>query len=366
MTSVRISNLRKVFPDGTIGLHDFSLDVADREFLTFLGPSGCGKTTTLRMIAGLEHPTSGEIHFDGRRVDILTPAERDIAMVFQSYALYPHMTVRQNLEYPLRKRKVAVAERVPRVSAVAAMLKIETLLDRRPKQLSGGQQQRVALGRAVVRDAAALLLDEPLSNLDAELRAHMRTELIQLHRTLGRTMLYVTHDQIEAMTMSTRIAVLSQGRLQQVAAPDDIYRRPANRFVATFVGSPAMNFLEGDLVREGDRLLHRSAQMAIELPPARATELDGKERIGVSAGFRAEDASIVPAGGEMQANASVAVVERTGHEALVWLEAAGARLVVRAATDINVKAGDPVLLTPKPERIHLFDAQLGDRLIGSC
>jgi multiple sugar transport system ATP-binding protein len=366
MTSVRISKLRKVFADGTVGLHDFSLDIADREFLTFLGPSGCGKTTTLRMIAGLEHPTAGEIHFGDRRVDVLTPAERDVAMVFQSYALYPHMTVRQNLEYPLRKRKVAVAERGPRVAAVAAMLKIESLLDRRPRQLSGGQQQRVALGRAVVRDAAALLLDEPLSNLDAELRAHMRTELVQLHRTLGRTMLYVTHDQIEAMTMSTRIAVLSQGRLQQVATPDDVYRRPANRFVATFVGSPAMNFLEGELIREDGRLLHRSAQMTIDLPPGRAAELGGRDWKRLSAGFRAEDASIVPAQGGTQANATVTVVERTGHEALVWLEAAGARLVARAAADIAVKAGDPVLLVPRPEKIHLFDAESGERVIGSC
>ena len=355
MTSVRLDHLQKTFADGTVGLPDFSLTVNDGEFLTFLGPSGCGKTTTLRMIAGLESPTSGAIWFGERRVDELSPAARNVAMVFQSYALYPHMTVRQNLAYPLRKRGVPKAEQAARIDAVADLLKMRPLLDRRPKQLSGGQQQRVALGRAMVRDCDVFLLDEPLSNLDAELRAHMRAELIQLHQRIGRTTIYVTHDQMEAMTMSSRIAVLHQGRLQQVGTPDDIYHRPANRFVAGFVGSPSMNFVAGALV-DGGRF--QSSHLSIVLGAAQQAALAAQNGRAVVAGFRPEALSITQGGGA----ASVAVVEKAGHEALIWLDLKGQRLVTRIHGGQLPSAGDRVGLTALAESAHFFDAESGVRL----
>ena len=354
MTGVRLDHLRKVFPDGTVGLHDFCLDIADGEFLTFLGPSGCGKTTTLRMIAGLETPTSGGILFGDRRVEQLTPASRNVAMVFQNYALYPHMTVRQNLAYPLRKRRVPRAEQVRRIDEVAALLKMAPLLDRRPRQLSGGQQQRVALGRAMVRDCDVFLLDEPLSNLDAELRAHMRTELIQLHQRIGRTTIYVTHDQIEAMTMSTRIAVMHAGTLQQVGTPDEIYHAPANRFVAGFVGSPAMNFVRGHLARGDSGFCFRSAHFDVALDAGQ--QAGGTPDAEVLAGIRPEALSLVPGGGP----ARVIVVEKSGHEALVWLELDGERLVTRNHDGLLPSPGEQVTL--RASSAHLFSPATGLRL----
>jgi len=361
MSSVRLDMLRLVFPDGTVGLHELSLDIADAEFLTFLGPSGSGKTTTLRMIAGLEHPTSGTISFGGRRVDMLSPAARNIAMVFQNYALYPNMTVRRNLEYPLRKRRVPAAERDRRVAWASGLLQIDALLGRRPRQLSGGQQQRVALGRAMVRDSDVLLLDEPLSNLDAELRAHMRAELIQLHRRLGRTMVYVTHDQMEAMTMSTRIAVLSQGRLQQVGPPAEIYAAPANRFVAGFVGSPAMNFLAGRLEQRGDTIWFVSPHLSAALPAHRNAALHDAPA-AVMAGIRPEHLSLAEGPGE----ARVAVVERAGHETLAWFMLGTDRMVARLPPGAALEAGDSAVLSVNAEMLHLFGQQSGERLIGAC
>ena len=246
MAKVTFDRVHKAF-GSFVALEELSLSIQSGEFVSLLGPSGCGKTTTLRMLAGLEQPTRGTISVGDRVVNDLAPGERDIAMVFQSYALYPHMTVAQNIEYPLRKRGVARAQRREQVKRAAAQLQLEALLDRKPRQLSGGQQQRVALGRALVRNPAAFLLDEPLSNLDAKLRAHMRAELIELHQRIGKTMIYVTHDQLEAMTMSDRIAVLDQGRLQQFDTPQEIYRRPVKPFVAGFIGTPAMNFIRGTL-----------------------------------------------------------------------------------------------------------------------
>ena len=355
MSSVRLDALRRVFADGTVGLHGLSLDVADGEFMTFLGPSGSGKTTTLRMIAGLEHPDSGTISFDGRRVDTLSPADRNIAMVFQNYALYPNMTVRRNLEYPLRKRGVPPAEREERVARVSALLKIEPLLARRPRQLSGGQQQRVALGRAMVRDSDVFLLDEPLSNLDAELRAHMRTELIELHRSLGRTMIYVTHDQMEAMTMSTRIAVLSQGRLQQVAPPAEIYAKPANRFVAGFVGSPAMNFLPGELEQCGAASRFTAATLSVALPLQQCAG-------PVIAGIRPEDLELMEGPGE----ARILVVERAGHEVLASFKLGADRLIARLPADTALLAGDSASVSVDGAMVHLFDPETGERLNAGC
>ena len=245
MARVEFRSVTKMFGDETTAVDALDLDVADGELMVLVGPSGCGKSTALRMVAGLEHPTSGVIEIAGRDVAGLSPAARDIAMVFQSYALYPHMTVRKNLAFPLQRRRMAKADVARRVTDVAEMLELTELLGRRPAQLSGGQRQRVAMGRALIREPVAFLLDEPLSNLDAKLRAELRAELKRLHARLETTMIFVTHDQVEAMTLGDRIAVMDRGRLQQVGTPEDIYRKPRNVFVARFVGSPAMNLLPG-------------------------------------------------------------------------------------------------------------------------
>jgi multiple sugar transport system ATP-binding protein len=359
--NVTLSHIQKRFADGTVAVHDFSLEVAAGEFLTFLGPSGCGKTTTLRMIAGLELPTAGAIHFGSRRIDDLAPGDRNVAMVFQSYALYPHMTVAENLAYPLRKRGVPRDERAARVAATAKLLQIEPLLQRRPKQLSGGQQQRVALGRAIIRDPDVFLLDEPLSNLDATLRAYMRAELVQLHRRIGKTMIYVTHDQVEAMTMSTRIAVMHQGRLQQVGTPADVYARPANRFVASFVGTPAMNFVEGALRLEPTGMQFVADGLAVAVD-GRAVDANRP----ALAGFRPEDVSIGPAGeggaGPAHGIGQVLVVEPLGHETLVVLEVGANQLVARCPSGIGLAAGERVGVVLNAGRAHLFDNVSGERL----
>jgi multiple sugar transport system ATP-binding protein len=359
MAAVRLDHLRKEFAGGAVAVEDFSLDIADGEFMTFLGPSGCGKTTTLRMIAGLEAPTGGAISFGDRRVEDLPPGKRNVAMVFQSYALYPHMSVHDNLAYPLKKRGVPRLDRERRVKELARTLRIEDLLGRRPKQLSGGQQQRVALGRAMIRDPEVFLLDEPLSNLDATLRAYMRAELIELHQRIGKTMIYVTHDQVEAMTMSTRIAVLSRGRLQQVGAPDEVYRMPANRFVASFVGTPAMNFMEGEMVAEAGRLLFRGGGIAIALPETRARALERlPPRRKVAAGLRPEDV-LVATGAQP---AQIALVEPMGHESIVFLDVSGQTIVSRAASDIPLRARSQTTVTFRGDRLHLFDSESGERL----
>ena len=255
MAAVSFEKVRKAFGK-VVAIPELDLAIAAGEFVSLLGPSGCGKTTTLRMLAGLDQPTGGRIRIGERIVNDLPPAARDIAMVFQSYALYPHMTVAENIAYPLKKRGVPRSERPAKVKAVAELLQLGPLLDRKPRQLSGGQQQRVALGRALVREPKVFLLDEPLSNLDAKLRAHMRAELIELHRRLGKTMVYVTHDQLEAMTMSTRIAVMQGGVLQQFGTPAEIYHRPANVFVAGFIGTPSMTLVDGKLeARDGKPML---------------------------------------------------------------------------------------------------------------
>ena len=354
MAKVRLRNVQKRFADGTVAVHDLSLDIEDREFLTFLGPSGCGKTTTLRMVAGLETLSGGEILFDDDRIDDLEPGERNIAMVFQSYALYPHMTVAENMGYPLRKRGVAKAERARRVAETARLLQIDPLLGRRPRQLSGGQQQRVALGRAIIREPEVFLLDEPLSNLDATLRAYMRAELIQLHRRLGKTMLYVTHDQVEAMTMSSRIAVMHGGRLQQVGTPDEVYNTPANRVVAAFVGTPAMNFIEGEIT--GAPTPGFSAP-GFAVPVAAAATL--RPGMPVTAGIRPEDVHI----GEGEGTGQVLVVEPLGHETLVVVAAGGGNIVVRCAPGVRVGAGETVPLRLAVEKLHLFDGATGMRLL---
>ena len=356
MARVTLTDLRKVFGESTVALHGLNLEIKDEEFLTLLGPSGCGKTTTLRMIAGLESPTSGTIRFNEQVVNDTPPAKRNIAMVFQSYALYPHMTVRGNLEYPLKKRKVPADQRAKMVADSANLLQITELLDRRPRQLSGGQQQRVALGRAIIRNPQVFLLDEPLSNLDAKLRAYMRAELIQLRRRIGKTMIYVTHDQLEAMTMSDRIAILNHGRLQQLGTPDDVYNRPVNQFVAGFIGTPAMNFIEGELTGDAGAPTFRSATLSIPLSKGAAHGANPGRK--VVAGIRPEDILI----GQGQQAVQIDVVEPTGHETVVFIDAQGQKLVSRVGAEIRVKALSQAQVGFREANVHIFDAQTGDRI----
>ena len=348
MAKVVFEQVRKNFGD-TVAIPGLDLVIESGEFVSLLGPSGCGKSTTLRMLAGLEQTTAGKIWIGDRNVVDLAPAERDIAMVFQSYALYPHMSVAENICYPLKKRGVAKADRAAKLAEVAALLKLEALLTRKPRQLSGGQQQRVALGRALVREPAVFLLDEPLSNLDAALRAHMRAELIELHRRLGKTMVYVTHDQLEAMTMSTRIAVMQGGVLQQFAPPAEIYNRPANVFVAGFIGTPSMTLAEGALeqgrVRVGD--------LVIDLPAAPATGAQA-----VTIGIRPEDVLV----GDGPYRAQVRLVEPTGHETIVALDAGGLTLTARLPGSAPLRAGDMLAFDLRRERLHLFNRQDGRRI----
>lgn len=338
MAAIALSHVSYQYPSGTAAARDLTLDIADGDMLVLLGPSGSGKSTVLRLIAGLEAPTDGQILIDGRDVSALPPQDRDLAMVFQSYALYPHKTVRQNLEFSLRVRRIAgIAERVQRVSEI---LGIEPLLDRKPAELSGGQRQRVALGRAIVREPKAFLLDEPLSNLDPLLRVNARAQLALLHRRLGATMVYVTHDQEEAMTLGTRIAIMRDGRIEQVDAPLDIFRLPANMFVAGFVGSPAMNFW-----KPGDGLALPNAQTAV-------------------VGVRPHDIELTDetAG---DGRGRVEVVEPLGASTVIHLQADGrsgdfVRVVVPAGRAVAV--GDVVGFRVRPDRVHLFDAGTTRRL----
>jgi multiple sugar transport system ATP-binding protein len=358
MAGVRFEGVRKTFGQSFTAVKDLHLEIAEREFISLLGPSGCGKTTTLRMLAGLEHPTSGRIYIGGRDVTEVAPGKRDIAMVFQSYALYPHMTVAQNIEYPLKKRGVAPEERRRQVARAVELLRLEQFVSRRPKQLSGGQQQRVALGRAIVRDPQVFLLDEPLSNLDAKLRAHMRAELIQLQKRLGRTMVYVTHDQLEAMTMSDRIAIMDRGVLQQLGTPDEIYRRPANRFVAGFVGTPAMNFVTGRLSGLDGAAAFRGPGIDLALPATHEAARAGADGLEVEMGVRPEDVSL----GDGPFAGEVAVVEPTGHETIVTFRCEGTEFVARAPADVRPRAGETIRFGLRAENAHLFDAADGRRV----
>ncbi len=355
MAKVTFDRVHKAF-GAFVALEELSLSIQSGEFVSLLGPSGCGKTTTLRMLAGLEQPTRGTISVGDRVVNDLAPGQRDLAMVFQSYALYPHMTVAQNIEYPLRKRGVARARRRELVERAATQLQLEALLDRKPRQLSGGQQQRVALGRALVRNPAAFLLDEPLSNLDAKLRSHMRAELIELHQRIGKTMIYVTHDQLEAMTMSDRIAVLDQGRLQQFDTPQEIYRRPVSLFVAGFIGTPAMNFIRGTIRPDGNRLIFEAGRLSLKLPrPLVRPDALRDDGVAVVLGVRSEDVGLA-ADGE---RATVKVVEPTGHESIVFFDLMDHTVVGRVGPDVHLAPGQPVGLTLNAAKLHFFDAGTG-------
>jgi len=357
MSAVTLRGLCKAY-GSALAVDHLDLSIESGEFVSLLGPSGCGKTTTLRMLAGLEHPTSGTIAIGERVVNDVPPGKRDIAMVFQSYALYPHMNVGENIAYPLKKRGVARPERTRRVEAVARLLQIDQLLQRKPGQLSGGQQQRVALGRAIVREPLVFLLDEPLSNLDAKLRAHMRAELIELHRRLGKTMVYVTHDQIEAMTMSSRIAIMHQGRLRQLATPDEIYNRPADSIVAGFIGTPAMTLLDGELDSVEGGLEASFAGLAVTLPGDYAALPGSTRPLPVTVGIRPEDVVLGAAGRP----ATIRLVEPTGHESIVTIDLGGAALTARVPAGVALRAGEPVGVGCRADKLHLFDRASGLRL----
>ena len=336
MASVTFERVTKQFGD-VIAVDELDLDVADREFLVLLGPSGCGKSTALRMVAGLEEPTQGSIRIGDRRVDGVDPKDRDLAMVFQSYALYPHKSVRQNIEFPLRSRKVPADERNQLVNDAAKQLGLSALLDRKPRELSGGQRQRVALARAIVRRPAVFLMDEPLSNLDAKMRTATRAELVELHQRLGTTFVYVTHDQVEAMTMGTRVAVLESGELQQVGPPQEVYDRPANVFVAQFIGSPPMNVLPGET----------------------AAALGSGSR-DVMIGARPEHLFF----GETGIPAHVRIIESLGHERHIICELGGGeQVIVRVSSTATIPGeGAPVHLTAAANHVHRFDRGSGKRM----
>jgi multiple sugar transport system ATP-binding protein len=355
MSGVVLEGVGKRF-GGVVAVDDLTLEIHDQEFLVLLGPSGCGKSTVLRMIAGLEDPTEGTIRIGARNMTDVEPKDRDIAMVFQSYALYPHMTVERNIEFPLKSRNVPKDERRTLVAAASASLGLDDLLGRKPSELSGGQRQRVALARAIVRRPEAFLMDEPLSNLDAKLRVQTRAELVELQRRLAATVIYVTHDQVEAMTMGDRIAIMEAGVLQQVDAPQRVYAEPANLFVARFIGNPPMNTVSGTLARQGDGLVVRTDAGTVPLPSdvAAGAERDGVERAVL--GVRPEHLVIDPEG---VIDATVTVVESLGHELHVICHLSdGQMVIVRQGADVTPPTtGSTVRVAAAPEHLHLFDAE---------
>jgi multiple sugar transport system ATP-binding protein len=351
MATVVLKNVDKIYPKGVQALRDISLDVFDQEFLVLVGPSGCGKSTALRIIAGLEDVTEGEVRIGDRRVNGVPPRERDIAMVFQTYALYPHMDAYSNIAFGLRLRRFPKDEMDKRVREAARMLNITGLLDKMPKALSGGERQRVALGRAIVRDPQVFLFDEPLSNLDAKLRAEMRAEISALHQRLRVTTVYVTHDQVEAMTMGERIAVMEDGLIRQIGDPLTIYREPKNRFVAEFIGSPPMNFLDADVTEEGARLMVAGA--ALPVPEIQRPVLQGRAGRRVLLGVRPENVQIDPEG---ELSCRVTLVEPTGGEAFVYGQVAGASVTAKVPAT-RLKLGEEVRLRFDLDHAHVFDPE---------
>jgi multiple sugar transport system ATP-binding protein len=388
MGEIALVDVRKEFPGGVVAVDDVNMTIADGEFMVLVGPSGCGKTTLLRSIGGLEKATGGHILIDGRDVTTLQPAQRDLAMVFQNYALYPHMTVRKNLGYGLRVRKLPRKQIAERVEEVARMLGLEEMLDRRPGQLSGGQQQRVAMGRAIVRKPVAYLMDEPLSNLDAKLRVTMRTSLQQLHAALATTTIYVTHDQVEAMTLGHRVAVMRDGKLQQVDAPQRLYDDPANLFVAAFIGSPSMNLLEATISDDSITFGNTTVPLDRERRPGHVPG-DGKVVVGIRP-EAFEDAEFATSG-MPQIQVTVEVIEELGSDAFVFfaldaesvvvedalsddaadetslLAAERNRTLFAARVDPRTKArmGSTIRLTVDPSRFYFFSPETGETLLGT-
>ena len=361
MADIQLKNINKVYPNGFQAVKDFNLDIKDQEFIIFVGPSGCGKSTTLRMIAGLEEISSGELIIDGTVMNDVEPKDRDIAMVFQNYALYPHMTVYDNMAFGLKLRKVPKDEIDQKVRAAAKILDLESLLDRKPKALSGGQRQRVAMGRAIVRNPKVFLMDEPLSNLDAKLRVQMRTEISKLHDSLGATMIYVTHDQTEAMTLGTRIVVMKDGVVQQIDTPENLYSKPCNLFVAGFIGSPQMNFVEGTL--SSDCTSIEVAGTKLTVPAEKAKVLSDKGYAGkvVTLGIRPEDIHDAAIYSEAQADsvisATISVYELLGAEVYLYFDFAGAQVTARVDPRTAARGGDTVKFALDMEKAHFFDKE---------
>jgi multiple sugar transport system ATP-binding protein len=353
MASIRLENVVKQFENGFRAVHEASLEIGDGEFLVLVGPSGCGKSTMLRMVAGLEEVTEGSIYIGDRLVNDVEPGQRDIAMVFQNYALYPHMTVRQNMSFGLKMRRTNPQEIRRRVDEAAAILSIEALLDRRPAQLSGGQRQRVAVGRAIVRQPAAFLFDEPLSNLDARLRVQMRKELAQLHHRLQTTTIYVTHDQVEAMTLGQRIVVMNEGEVQQIASPLELYEKPANCFVAGFIGSPSMNLVEGCVEQDKGQLVFCNDVIRFPVTLPGPTPDPGRPLIF---GFRPEHLTLSDRHPQL-AELQVDLVERLGDGTMVYFEIAGQSCVARLAGNAACRRGESVALHLPVDQWHLFEHQ---------
>ncbi len=351
MANLRIRDLVKTY-DKTEVLHSINLDIEDGEFVVLVGPSGCGKSTTLRLVAGLEEVTSGTIEIAGRVVNNLEPKDRDIAMVFQNYAIYPHMTVRKNIGFGLRSSKAPKLEKQKRIESVAELLGMTEYLDRKPSQLSGGQRQRVAIGRAMVRDPAVFLFDEPLSNLDAQLRTQMRLEIKKLHQRVGSTIVFVTHDQVEAMTMADRIVIMKDGHIQQVGTPAEVYHQPANTFVAQFIGAPSMNMVPGVVQGGGTIDLATGGTLAFQrdLPKGRRVIL----------GIRPED--LHPDEGKGVIEGTVNVREPLGHETLIYVGTSDGDVIAKADGRVPPELGATVQLGADPENLHIFDAETGEAL----
>jgi multiple sugar transport system ATP-binding protein len=356
--SIIFQNVNKRFGN-TLVVEDLSLQINDGEFVVLLGPSGCGKTTTLRMLAGLESVSAGDILVNAERINDVPTQQRDLAMVFQSYALYPHMTIAENIAYPLRVRKVGKDSRIDRVNRVAALLEIQSLLDRKPRQLSGGERQRVALARAIVREPRAYLMDEPLSNLDARLRVQMRGELKRLQHQLGTTTIYVTHDQAEAMTLAHRVAVMKKGKLQQFDTPLNIYNRPANRFVAEFVGSPSMNFVAGRIDLKSRAFV--GEHFSTTLSDNQMQQLDSHSD-QVTMGIRPEHLSILSGQQDGALAARVYITELMGNETFVFLTVGSNRLIARAPAEFRAEVESKVWARIQMDKAHFFDRQTGERI----
>ena len=362
MASVQLENVSKIYPNGVKAVKDFNLDVEDKEFIIFVGPSGCGKSTTLRMIAGLEDISEGTLKIDGKVMNNVEPKDRDIAMVFQNYALYPHMTVFDNMAFGLKLRKVPKDEIKKKVDEAADILGLKPYLDRKPKALSGGQRQRVAMGRAIVRNPKVFLMDEPLSNLDAKLRVQMRTEISRLHDRLGATIIYVTHDQTEAMTLGTRIVVMKDGVVQQVDTPQNLYNTPCNLFVAGFIGSPQMNFLDAKITKEGSTVFATIDDAKLEIPAAKAKALEDQGYVGktVVMGIRPEhlnDAAIDEHPTDNKITAKIRVYELLGAEVYLYFDFGGTQMTARVDPKTTAKMGEETTFTLDMNMAHFFDKE---------
>lgn len=360
MAGLSLEHIGKTYPNGFEGVKDFNLEIEDKEFIIFVGPSGCGKSTTLRMIAGLEDITSGTLKIDGRVVNDVEPADRDIAMVFQTYALYPHMTVYDNMAFPLKLRKVPQADIDKAVHEAARILDLEKLLDRKPSALSGGQRQRVAMGRAIVRRPKVYLMDEPLSNLDAKLRVQMRAEISKLHDRLGATIIYVTHDQTEAMTLGTRIVVMKDGVMQQVDTPSKLYSEPCNLFVAGFIGSPQMNFIDATVVEKDGAVALSFGSNVVTLPDAKAAALKPYAGKVVVMGIRPEDVVEEHEYAEGKAlseqiDATVTVYELLGSEAMIYGDVDGGQVSAHISATNPVRTGSRIKVAFDVDKLHVFD-----------